>query len=126
MLWILEARKHRRDKRTSRSKWFALTIVSHPKVAAERPSKGDGLGMHFRGSLCSHLKVTIGGSDSVSIKYALKKTTRLSRRDRRWLPATTISARCRLKRASLTGSSSQQHPPVMTVGPTVTKDWPST
>jgi hypothetical protein len=29
--------------------------------------------MHFRGSLCSHLKVTIGGSDSVSIKYALRE-----------------------------------------------------
>jgi hypothetical protein len=48
----------------SRSKWFALTIVSHPKVATERTSKGDGLEL-FRGSLCSHLKVTIAGSDSV-------------------------------------------------------------
>ena len=56
----------------SRSKWFALTIVSHPKVATERTSKGDGLEL-FRGSLCSHLKVTIAGSDSVSIKYALKE-----------------------------------------------------
>jgi hypothetical protein len=64
MPWILEAWKHRRDKRMSRSKWFALTIVSHPKVATERTSKGDGLEL-FRGSLCSHLKVTIAGSDSV-------------------------------------------------------------
>jgi hypothetical protein len=47
MPWILEAWKHRRDKRMSRSKWFALTIVSHPKVAAERTSKGDGLGHAF-------------------------------------------------------------------------------
>ena len=44
MPWILEAWKHRRDKRMSRSKWFALTIVTHPKVATERTSKGDGLG----------------------------------------------------------------------------------
>ena len=47
--------------------------VSHPKVAAERTSKATASDMHFRGSLCSHLKVTIGGSDSVSIKYALKE-----------------------------------------------------
>jgi hypothetical protein len=73
MPWILETWKHRRDKRMSRSKWFALTIVSHPKVAAERTSKATASDMHFRGSLCSHLKVTIGGSDSVSIKYALKE-----------------------------------------------------
>jgi hypothetical protein len=57
----------------SRSKWFALTIVSRPKVTAERPQRATASAMHFRGSLCSHLKVTIGGSDSVSIKYALKE-----------------------------------------------------
>ena len=57
----------------SRSKWFALTIVSHPKVAAERTSKGDGLGHAFSRVALLALKVTIGGSDSVSIKYALKE-----------------------------------------------------